>query len=84
MNDPREDYQDSNTDEPYETKLETEDMGGESAQDNVAGNRVMDLLKELETVRKERTIDPTAGAPVGDSSDIGDNENTKSPVGGAK
>ena len=28
------------------------------AQDSVAGNRVMDLLKELEVARKERNTDP--------------------------
>ena len=39
---------------PYEAKLNTEDMGGESAQDAVGENRVMDLLKELEVARKER------------------------------
>ena len=29
-------------------------MGGESAQQSVGNNRVMDLMKELETARKER------------------------------
>ncbi len=38
----------------YETLLTKEDLGGESAQDNVGNNRVMDLLKELEKARKER------------------------------
>jgi phosphoketolase len=38
----------------YETILTTEDLGGESAQQSVGENRVMDLLKELETARKER------------------------------
>lgn len=38
----------------YESLLNTEDMGGESAQPNVGENRVMDLLKELEKARKER------------------------------
>ncbi len=38
----------------YETLLTKEDLGGESAQDKVGGNRVMDLLKELEKARKER------------------------------
>lgn len=68
--------------EPYESMLNTEDMGGESAQDSVAGNRVMDLLKELEVARKEREIDPTDSAPSGESADIGDSENTKAVVGG--
>lgn len=43
--------------EPYEAILNTEDMGGESGQDSVGENRVMDLLKELESVRKERDFD---------------------------
>jgi hypothetical protein len=38
-NDPREEYQAMKDDAPYVSKLETEDMGGESAQDNVAGSR---------------------------------------------
>jgi len=56
-------------------------MGGESAQDSVGGNRVMDLLKELETARKEREIDPMDGAPTGESKDIKDTENTKAVIG---
>lgn len=38
----------------YETLLTKEDMGGESGQNSVGNARVMDLLKELETARKER------------------------------
>ncbi len=38
----------------YETLLTKEELGGESAQDKVGENRVMDLLKELEKARKER------------------------------
>jgi hypothetical protein len=56
-------YQAPKSDEAYETMLTKEDMGGESAQDNVGGNRVMDLLKELETARKERGHDAMAAAP---------------------
>ena len=56
--DPIERQQSEKTDEPYESILNTEDMGGESAQQDVAGARVMDLLKELETAPKEREIDP--------------------------
>ena len=66
---------------PYESLLNTEDMGGESAQESVAGNRVMDLLKELETARKDREIDPVAGIQSGESKDIGETENTTSVVG---
>jgi hypothetical protein len=61
--------------------LTTEEMGGETAQADVAGDRVMSLLKELETARKENENDPMAGAPVGESKDIDDNENAKSPIG---
>lgn len=59
--DPIEQQQMETTDEskPYEALLNTEDMGGESAQKSVAGNRVMDLLKELETARKERDKETT-------------------------
>lgn len=81
MNDPREEYQEPTNDEPYESLLNTEDMGGESAQDSVSGNRVMDLLKELEKARKEREIDPVEAAPKGKSKDIGEAENAKSPIG---
>jgi len=66
---------------PYEAKLNTEDMGGESAQDAVGENRVMDLLKELETARKDREIDPVEGVKPGESKDITDEENAKSPIG---
>lgn len=70
--------------EPYESKLETEEMeqADPDAQDKVAGNRVMDLLKELETARKERNIDPQEGAPKGESKDIDTSENTKAVIGG--
>jgi hypothetical protein len=82
MADPREDYQAPKSEETYETMLTKEDMGGESAQAEVAGNRVMDLLKELETARKEREHDPAAAAPTGESKDIDASENSKAVVGG--
>lgn len=80
-NEPQEEYQAEGEEKPYEALLNTEDMGGESAQKNVAGNRVMDLLKELEQARKEREIDPVEAAPKGESKDIGEAENAKSPIG---
>lgn len=80
-NDPREEYQAEKDDKPYEAMLTTEDMGGESSQESVGNNRVMDLLKELEKARKERDNDPMEGAPVGESKDIDDSENAKSPIG---
>ena len=51
------------------------------AQDTVGGNRIMDLLKELETARKDREIDPVEGVKPGESKDISDKENAKSPIG---
>jgi len=42
----------------------------------------MNLLKELETARKENEHSGAEGAPVGESSDIGDVENSKAVVGG--
>ena len=80
-NDPREEYQDMDDSAPYEALLTKEDLGGTSAQDKVSGDRVMNLLKELETARKEREHDGAAGAPKGESTDIGESENTKSTMG---
>jgi hypothetical protein len=82
MNDPREEYQKPKDTAPYEAMLTKEDMGGETAQEDVAGNRVMSLLKELETARKENEHSGAEGAPVGESSDMSDAENTKAVVGG--
>jgi len=80
--DPIEEYQQSTEDnQPYEALLNTEDMGGESAQADVGGNRVMDLLKELEIARKEREIDPVESVTPGESKDISNEENAKSPIG---
>lgn len=61
--DPVDQQQMETTDEskPYEALLNTEDMGGESAQKNAGQSRVMDLLKELETARKEREKEETNG-----------------------
>lgn len=81
LNEPQEEYQAPVEDKPYEALLNTEDMGGESAQESVGGNRVMELLKELEKARSEREVDPSKGGPVGDSQDITDQSNNTSPVG---
>ena len=77
----QEEYQDPKDDGPYEALLTTEDMSGESAQESVGGNRVMDLLKELEQVRKENENNPIEGTPTGESKDIDESENAKSPIG---
>ena len=82
-NEPQEQYQQAAQEksETYEPMLTKEDMGGESAQKDVGGDRVMELLKELEKARKESENDPTEGTPKGESKDIDEKQNTKSPVG---
>lgn len=80
-NDPLECYQEKESNEPYESILATHEMGGESAQHSVAGNRIMELLRELEIARKERDHEPIASIAKGDQKDMGDEEYTKSPIG---
>ena len=80
--DPIEEYQSEENTEPYEARLNTLELGGESAQQEVGGPRIMDLLKELETAKQERDIDYTGGVKPGESKDIADVENAKSVVGG--
>jgi len=79
--DPIEEYQTGKEDKPYQSLLTTEELGGESGQASVAGNRTMDLLKELEVARKERDIDPIDGIKPGESKDIDEKQNNKSPIG---
>jgi hypothetical protein len=83
-NAPQEEYQAPKSGEPYQSKLDTLEMeqAEPDAQKKVAGDRVMDLLKELETARKERNVDPMEAAPKGESADIDDKINTKAVVGG--
>jgi len=80
---PQELYQEdqSDTDETYEVKLTKEELEGISAQESVGEDRVMNLLKELESARKENTADPTKDVKSGESKDIGDTQNTKSTLG---
>ena len=85
-NEPQELYQEVDQNAPYETKLTKEDMGGESAQKDVGSNRVMDLLKELETASKERFTGkaielPEEGAPDKKQMDATADIGTKSPIG---
>ena len=72
------------SDGPYEALLDSDyidPVKTDAAQANVAGNRVMDLLKELEKARAERKNDPMEGAPKGDSRDITNEENAVSAIG---
>lgn len=73
--------QQEETSEVYTPVIGDDDMGGESAQESVGENRVMDLLKELEVARKERGYDPIDGIEPGTSKDIDNTENSASTVG---
>lgn len=69
---------------PYEALLNSEyedPIKSEDAQKNAGGNRVMELLKELEKARTERKHDPMEGAPKGESQDITNEENAVSAIG---
>jgi len=80
-NEPQELYQEEKDSEEYVAKLTVEELEAESAQESVGASRVMDLLKELETARKENKNNPIENVKPGESKDIGDAENTKSPIG---
>lgn len=75
----------SNMDEEtYETILTSDykdPVDSATAQKDAGGNRVMELLKELEKARKERVNSPTDGVHVGDSQDIDSTVNDKSTIG---
>ena len=62
----------------YEVLLTKEDLAGPSAQADVGGNRVMELLKELEAARKERA-DNTDGFKAEAMKE--EPQNTKSAMG---
>jgi len=80
-NERQEEYQEPQEQTTYEPILTKEELEGVSSQDEVGSTRVMNLLKELEAARKEKENDPVAEAPKGESKDIDDAQNTKSPIG---
>jgi len=82
-NEPQELYQETKEDEVYEPMLTKEDMGGESGQEHVGGERIMGLLAELEKARKEAAVpDGADAAPDGETAkQMDDTENTKAVVG---
>ena len=72
--------------DPYTSKLETEEMeqADPDAQQQVGTNKVMDLLKELETARKEREV-YKGGSVEGETAGVqamDDPTNNKAVVGG--
>jgi hypothetical protein len=76
--DPREEYQEKKEDKEYEPMLTTEELDAMPAQEQVGGQRIMDLLKELETARKERD-DAQPGFEM--EKPAQDSTNTESVVG---
>jgi len=77
-------YQEPEADGTYEAKLtsELEDVAdSKESQQQVAGNRVMDLLQELEKARKERGNDPSNAATQTKENEQSTEENGKSPIG---
>ena len=82
-NDPGLEYQDAKDENPYETKLEKEDMGQAEpdSQKQVGGERIMELLKELESARKEKENDPIADVKPAKTDDISDSIGTTSAIG---
>ena len=60
-NEPMEQIKDNNEDKPYEVLLTNDELEYETAQPQVGQNRIMDLLKELETARRERSVDFATG-----------------------
>jgi hypothetical protein len=81
--DPQIEMQDIKDDQPYVSKLDTEEMesADPKAQDHVGDNRVMELLKELEATRKDREVDPMRDVKAGESSNATITDGTTSPVG---
>jgi len=60
--DPMDEYiKEDDPETPYEPLITNPNFDCESAQDQVGANRVMDLLKELEVARKERTVNFSTG-----------------------
>src|SRR6056300_922736 len=84
-NEPQEAYQEPKSDEPYEAKLNTAYEDSKDEQKSAGSMRVMELLKELEKARKERSAPDAAGdiKPGGNvmkSED--DSKNKMSPISG--
>ncbi len=77
-NSPVEKEAETNDNDVYEPLIGNNELKGESAQQNVGQSRVMDLLKELETARKERA-DGTDGFKAETMKE--EPQNTKSAIG---
>ena len=86
-NEPQEEYQAEKSDAPYEAKLNSAYEDSKDEQKSAGTSRVMDLLKELEKERKERSA-PDAASDIkapkdgGATENAGDSKNTMSPISG--
>jgi hypothetical protein len=78
-NAPAEEIKDIKEPETYESILTKEKLEDTSAQNSVGQSRIMDLLKELETARKERPDRAESGFKIEASKP--EPQNTKSVVG---
>ena len=86
-NEPQEAYQEPKSDEPYEAKLNTAYEDSKDEQKSAGSMRVMELLKELEKARKERSAPDAVGeikAPKdgGVTENAEDSKGTTSPISG--
>ena len=84
-NEPQEEYQEEKSDAPYEAKLNSPYEDSKDEQKSAGSSRVMDLLKELEKERKERSA-PDAASGIKPGGNIlpneGDSKNKMSPISG--
>ena len=84
-NEPLETYQEEKDDAPYEAKLNSKYEDSKDEQKSAGTSRVMELLKELEKERKERSAPDAAGdiTPGGNVlPNEGDSKNKMSPISG--
>jgi hypothetical protein len=86
-NEPQEAYQEPKSDEPYEAKLNSAYEDSKDEQKSAGSMRVMELLKELEKARKERSAPDAVGeikAPKdgGVTENAEDSKGTTSPISG--
>ena len=84
-NEPTEQYQAEKDDAPYEAKLNSPYEDSKDEQKSAGQSRVIDLLKELEKERKERSAPDAAGdiTPGGNVlPNEGDSKNKMSPISG--
>jgi len=84
-NEPLEQYQGEKGDGPYEAKLNSPYEDSKDEQKSAGTSRVMDLLKELEKERKERSA-PDAASGIKPGGNVlpneGDSKNKMSPISG--